>query len=59
MGGAVTALVNDVGAVYYNPAGVVQADRVNFTIGYFYADPPWRSMTAILMKLRFQALLQG
>ena len=39
MGGAVTGLVNDVGAVYYNPAGVVQADRVYFSIGYFYADP--------------------
>ncbi len=39
MGGAATALANDVGAIYYNPAGVVQADRVHFSIGYFYADP--------------------
>lgn len=39
MGGAATALADDTGAIYYNPAGVVQADRVHFTIGYFYADP--------------------
>jgi long-subunit fatty acid transport protein len=39
MGGAATALANDVGAVYYNPAGVVQAEQVCFTIGYFNAPP--------------------
>lgn len=39
LGGAVTAMVDDVGAIYYNPAGVVLAERVQFMLGYFHASP--------------------
>lgn len=39
MGDAVTALVDDVGAIYYNPAGLVRAESVQVFLEYFYADP--------------------
>jgi len=39
MGDAVTALVDDVGAIYYNPAGLVRAESVQVMLEYFYADP--------------------
>jgi len=38
MGGAATAIVDDVGAIYYNPAGLVRAESVQVSLGYFYAD---------------------
>ena len=38
MGGAVTALVDDVASIYYNPAGLIHATSVQLMAGYFYAD---------------------
>ena len=39
MGGAVTALVDDVASIYYNPAGLVRAGNVQVMLEYFYSDP--------------------
>ena len=39
MGRAVTAEASDFSAVYYNPAGLVGARGMDFSLGYFHADP--------------------
>ncbi len=39
MGGAVTSLVDDVSANYYNPAGLARSERLQLEFGYIYADP--------------------
>ena len=39
MGGAVVATVEDFGSPYYNPAGLAQNRDIQFSVGYFFAEP--------------------
>lgn len=39
MGSAMTAVADDFSASLYNPAGLVNADRMQISVGYFSADP--------------------
>ncbi len=39
MGNAVSALIDDYAAVYYNPAGLALTSESGFTLGYFYNEP--------------------
>ena len=39
MGAAMTAVADDFSASLYNPAGLVDAGRMQVSIGYFYAQP--------------------
>lgn len=39
MASAVTAVVQDFGSVYYNPAGLAQNGGMEASVGYFYAPP--------------------
>ncbi len=39
MGGAVTAAADDFSASLYNPAGLIDAGRMQVSIGYFFAKP--------------------
>ncbi|MGW8323681.1 MAG: hypothetical protein ACWGSD_19230, partial [Thermodesulfobacteriota bacterium] len=46
MGNAVSALIDDYAAVYYNPAGLALSSSNGFTLGYFYATPRIRTRDA-------------
>jgi hypothetical protein len=39
MANAVSAVIDDYSAVYYNPAGLAQSSESGFTLGYFYGQP--------------------
>jgi hypothetical protein len=39
MANAVSAVIDDYAAVYYNPAGLALSRESGFTLGYFYAQP--------------------
>lgn len=39
MGNAVSAVIDDYSAVYYNPAGLASSPENGFTLGYFYSTP--------------------
>jgi len=43
MGNAVSALIHDYAAVYYNPAGLALSPSSSFTLGYFYSTPKVRA----------------
>ena len=46
MGNAVSAIIDDYAAVYYNPAGLALTSSNGFTLGYFYSTPRIRTRVA-------------
>jgi len=60
MGNAVSALIDDYAACYYNPAGLALSAENGFTLGYFYAAPRVRTRDALgVERLTFQTLTRA